>query len=77
MRLCKLQVKDRHNGNILLDAKGRVIHIDFGFMLANSPGGNFKCECRARRSDKTRGVCLWLLGHLVVMFLAQRGWGGG
>ena len=34
-----LQVRDRHNANILVDKNSHLIHIDFGYMLGQAPGG--------------------------------------
>ena len=53
-----LQIKDRHNGNILIDDEGHLTHIDFGFLLSNAPGKGLKFENAPFKLSRDMVECL-------------------
>ncbi|EEA08004.1 phosphatidylinositol 3- and 4-kinase family protein [Cryptosporidium muris RN66] len=60
-----LQIKDRHNGNLLVTKDGHIIHIDYGFIFDISPGNNLHFE---RAAFKVTQEMLELMENEVDLF---------
>jgi phosphatidylinositol 4-kinase len=75
-----LQFKDRHNGNIMIDDAGHILHIDFGFCFDIVPGGvkferapfKLTAEMVAVMGGPTAQSYRWFEELCVKAFLAAR-----
>jgi phosphatidylinositol 4-kinase A len=75
-----LQFKDRHNGNIMIDDAGHILHIDFGFCFDIVPGGvkferapfKLTAEMVAVMGGPTAQPYQWFEELCVKAFLASR-----
>lgn len=62
-----LQIKDRHNGNIMINTEGSMIHIDFGYLFTQAPGKGIKLEEKV--PFKLIGEYIAVLGDQVGLFV--------
>ena len=62
-----LQIKDRHNGNILMHRSGKIVHIDFGFLFTTTPGGALERSVPFKLTSEYVAV----LGDKARLFVSQ------